>query len=68
MNADAFIKRIVASTFVLVGCISIVVYLWPEGITDMGLSAITIGLALRVIGAAVAAVVGAMVVWSFWAR
>ena len=60
------LKRIVASAFVLVGGVSIVIYLWPEGITDLPLSALTVELILRTAGAAVAALISLGLVWSFW--
>jgi len=60
------LKRIAASAFVLVGGVSIVIYLWPEGITDLALSALTVELILRTAGAGVAALISLGLVWSFW--
>jgi len=66
MTGNVLVKRIAASTFVLVGGLSIVKYLWPEGITDLPLSALTVELVLRAAGAGVAALISLGLVWSFW--
>ena len=66
MSATELTKRIVASAFVLIGGFAIVKYLWPEGITDMAVTALTVELILRTAGAAVAALVSIGLVWSFW--
>ena len=66
MSRGALVKRIAASGFVLVGGLSIVKYLWPEGITDLPLQALGVELILRAAGAAVAALISLGLVWSFW--
>jgi hypothetical protein len=60
------LKRIAASAFVLIGGLAIVKYLWPEGITDLPVAALTVELVLRTAGAAVAALISLGLVWSFW--
>ena len=66
MTASVLAKRIAASAFVLAGGLSIVKYLWPEGITDLALSALTVELVLRTVGAGVAALISLGLIWSFW--
>ena len=66
MSESLLIKRITASAFVLVGGLSIVIYLWPEGITDLPVAALSAELILRAAGAALAALVSLGLVWSFW--
>ena len=66
MSATELTKRLAASAFVLIGGFAIVKYLWPEGITDLPVTALTVELVLRTAGAAVAALVSIGLVWSFW--
>ena len=66
MSAFALVKRIVATAFVLVGGVAIVIWLWPEEIVDRQLSRISVELVLKAVGAVVAAITSLAVVWSFW--
>ena len=66
MSRSLLAKRITASAFVLVGGLSIVKYLWPEGITELPLSALTVGHILATAGALLAALISLGLVWSFW--
>ena len=65
MSAFALAKRIVATAFVLVGGVAIVIWLWPEEIVDRQLSRIGVELVLKAVGAVVAALTSLAVVWSF---
>jgi len=47
--------------------LAIVIWLWPDGITDVAFSALTIGLVLKAAGAVLAAITGLAVVASIWA-
>jgi hypothetical protein len=66
MTGSKLTRRIAASAFVLIGGLSIVKYLWPEGMTDLPVSALTVELILRTLGAALAGLVSLGLVWSFW--
>ena len=66
MSAFALAKRVVATAFVLVGGVAIVIWLWPEEIVDRQLSRISVELVLKALGAVVAALTSLAVVWSFW--
>ena len=66
MTGSALVKRLAASTFVMIGGLAIVKYLWPEGITDLPASALTVELVLRSVGAGVAALISLGLIWSFW--
>ena len=66
MSAFALAKRLVATAFVLIGGVAIVIWLWPEEIVDRHLSAISVELILKAMGAVVAALTSLAVVWSFW--
>ena len=66
MSAFALVKRIVATAFVLVGGVAIVIWLWPEEIVDRQISRISVELILKAVGAVVAALTSLAVVWSFW--
>lgn len=66
MSAFALAKRLVATAFVLIGGIAIVIWLWPEEILDRHLSRISVELILKAAGAVVAALTSLAVVWSFW--
>jgi hypothetical protein len=66
MSAFALVKRIVATAFVLVGGVAIVIWLWPEEIVDRQISRISVELILKAVGAVVAAFTSLAVVWSFW--
>ena len=66
MKGSELTKRIAASAFVLIGGLAIVKYLWPEGITELAATALTVELILRAAGAGVAALVSLGLVWSFW--
>jgi hypothetical protein len=66
MRGWVLVRRIAASTFVLVGGLAIVKYLWPEEIVDLPLHALTVEMILRTAGAALAALVSLGLVWSFW--
>ena len=66
MSAFALAKRIVATAFVLVGGVAIVIWLWPEEIVDRHISLMSVELVLKAVGAVVAALTSLAVVWSFW--
>jgi hypothetical protein len=66
MTGAALVKRIAASSFVLIGGLAIVKYLWPEEITELPLTALGVELILRAAGAAIAALISLGLVWSFW--
>ena len=66
MSRSLLMKRIAASAFVLIGGLAIVKYLWPEGLTELPLHALTVGQVLTTAGAVLAALVSLGLVWSFW--
>jgi len=63
---SALLRRLAASAFVVIGGLSIVKYLWPEGITGLPPHALTVGQILAAAGAVLAALVSVGLVWSFW--
>ena len=66
MHYPTFIKRLVASGFVLVGGILIVLTIWPDGITDLAPEDMSAATVARAIGAVAAAAIGMMVLLTLW--
>ena len=66
MHYPTFIKRLMASGFVLVGGIAIVLMIWPDGITDLPAEDMTAGTVARAIGAVAVAAFGVMVLLTLW--
>jgi hypothetical protein len=66
MPSPSFVKRLLASGFVLAGGIGIVLLIWPDGITDLAPEHVSAVAVARAIGAVVAGAVGLMVVLTFW--
>jgi hypothetical protein len=66
MRSPSFIKRLLASGFVLAGGIGIVLLMWPDGITDLAPEHVTAGAVARAIGAVAAGAIGLMVLLTFW--
>lgn len=66
MNPSSLMKRLLASGFVLVGAIGMVLVIWPDGITDLAPENVTAGAVARAIAAVVAAAVGLIVLLTFW--
>lgn len=66
MRYPTFIKRLLASGFVLVGGIGIVLAIWPDGITELAPEDVTAGTVARAIGAVAAAAIGVMVLLTLW--
>jgi hypothetical protein len=66
MHYPTFIKRLVASGFVLVGGTLIVLTIWPDGITDLAPEDMSAATVARAIGAVAAAAIGVMVLLTLW--
>ncbi|HJY79237.1 MAG TPA: hypothetical protein VKE95_21515 [Burkholderiales bacterium] len=66
MHYPTLIKRLMASGFVLVGGITIVLMIWPEGITDLAAEDMTASTVARAIGAVAVAAFGVMVLLTLW--
>lgn len=66
MHYPTFIKRLLASGFVLVGGIGIVLAIWPDGITELSPEDVTAGTVARAIGAVAAAAFGVIVLLTLW--
>lgn len=62
----SLIKRLLASGFVLVGGIAIVLGIWPDGITELAPENVSAGAVARAIGAVAAAAIGVMVLLTLW--
>jgi preprotein translocase subunit Sss1 len=66
MNPPSLIKRLLASGFVLVGAIGMVLVIWPDGITDLDPEQVTAVAVARAIAAVAAGTVGLIVLLTFW--
>jgi hypothetical protein len=66
MPYPTLIKRLLASCFVLVGGLVIVLTIWPDGITDLAPEDVTAGAVARATGAVAAAAIGVMVLLTLW--
>jgi len=66
MPYPTLIKRLLASCFVLIGGLLIVLAIWPDGITDLAPEDVTAGAVARAIGAVAAAAIGVMVLLTLW--
>jgi len=66
MNPPSLINRLLASGFVLVGAVGVVLLIWPDGITELAPEHVTAGAVARAIAAVAAGAVGIMVVLTFW--
>ena len=66
MSGPSFIKRLLASAFVLAGGLVVVLLIWPDGITELAPEQVTAGVVARAIAAVAAGAVGLIVVLTLW--
>jgi hypothetical protein len=66
MPSPSLIKRLLASGFVLVGGLAIVLVIWPDGITDLAPEHVTASAVARAIASVAAAAIGVMVLLTLW--
>ena len=66
MNPPSFLKRLVASGFVLAGGIAIMLLIWPDEFVDLDPERVTAAEVARAIAAVAAGALGLMVLLRFW--
>lgn len=66
MRYPTLFKRLLASGFVLVGGVGIVLTIWPDGITELVPEDVSGGMVARAIGAVAAAAIGVLVLLTLW--